>query len=132
MEDRVQRQIREAGQGVYGPSDSWKRGYVTKTSSATVTSYAMKVYDFVVELIMVASYPITITLPPVAEAKGKIYTIYCSTHGESSCDVTIADAGDDAIFSDSGSDVTLAYLNNYVVLFSNGKRWFVLASHLVT
>lgn len=122
MESRVQREVREVGQGVYGPSDSYRRGYKKITSVATTTiASSMAVYDFVTELdITAADY--TLTLPPVAEAKGKIYSIVVLDADTKT--LTVTDAGDDARWTDRelGDD------HDYLVIFSNGKRWFEFCS----
>jgi hypothetical protein len=115
MESRISRQDRELGLGVMKASDSYRSGYVY-----TIVSYAMSVRDFVVEVGLAAGN-ITITLPPVAEARGKIYTIAlldADTH-----DYTVTDKGDDPRWS----DIVLGDDHDYLVLFSNGKRWFELA-----
>lgn len=65
---------------------------------------------------------ITLTLPAVQKAIGKIYTI--TLEDADSKTLTITDAGDDTIFT----DLELGDDNDYAVLFSNGTRWFVLVS----
>uniref|UniRef100_A0A6M3IYR6 Uncharacterized protein n=1 Tax=viral metagenome TaxID=1070528 RepID=A0A6M3IYR6_9ZZZZ len=64
---------------------------------------------------------VTVTLPAVEKARGKIYTITAETVGNN---ITITDAGDDTIFTDSVLDTA----DDYSVLFSNGTRWFELAA----
>lgn len=68
---------------------------------------------------------ITITLPSVEAARGKIYTITCETF---SSNITISDAGDDTIFTTA---LIFTAVDNYAVLYSNGTRWFVLVSVIV-
>ena len=123
MESRISRQDREVGLGVMKASDSYRRGYrkITSVASTGITG-TMSVHDFVVEVdITAASY--TLTLPFVAEARGKIYSIQLVD--ADSYELTITDAGDDPRWT----DVVLGDDHDYLVLFSNGKRWFELAEY---
>lgn len=129
MENRVQRESAELALGEYQPdgtigADTYRSGHRIVTTSSSVATLAMTVRDLVVEVVAVASYPLAITLPPVAEATGKIYSIYSPTHGESSCDITIDDKGDDA----KQAQYTITGADGYALYFSNGKRWFCLIS----
>jgi len=81
-----------------------------------------------------ANGTLTINLPPVGEAKGLIFTVICTTaanskhiyvlaHSESSLG---AQDGDDPSMPSIDLDTTA----DYAVLYSNGRRWFVLASEM--
>ena len=129
MENRNQRESAELALGEYQPdgtigADTYRSGFVKVTSSATVTTKAMTVRELVLQVIAVSSYPLAVTLPPVAEARGKIYSIYSPTHGESSCDITIDDKGDDA----KQAQYTITGADGFALYFSNGIRWFCLIS----
>ena len=76
------------------------------------TSYQMTTYDYVVRPIG----SITLTLPPVAEAKGRIYTVLL----RSTITVTITDKDD----SEYWSDVTLSSEGDWALLYSDGNCWF--------
>ena len=65
----------------------------------------------------------TITLPSVAEAKGRIYSLYMVARNSTE-DITIQDLGDDAGFS----DVTFNLAADQVTLYSDGFQWLTIAS----
>jgi DNA-binding beta-propeller fold protein YncE len=69
------------------------------------------------------SAAITVTLPPVHEAQGKIYTIALVTDGGSN--VTIADRNDSYNWD---GDYTLGDADDAYILYSNGRQWYVLAT----
>lgn len=66
----------------------------------------------------------TITLPGVAEAIGKTFSIL-GTDGLTN-NVTVADA-DDSI---GWSDQTIAKANGSILLYSDGRIWHIIASDL--
>jgi len=65
-----------------------------------------------------ASGAYTITLPSVAEAKGRLYSIVCRS-ADGSNTVTIADKGD----SEDWSDIVLDASHEVVILYSDGLKW---------
>lgn len=80
------------------------------------SAYSMKVHDYAV-ISDTSGGAFTITLPPVAEAKGKSYMI--SFGGSGTTTLTIQDLAGDAGYSDQ----TLNNLNEQLFLYSNGERW---------
>lgn len=67
---------------------------------------------------------ITLTLPAVVEAIGRIYTVSLETDGGK--DLVIQDADD----SVNWTDLTLDTQYDYAVLYCDGRRWWVLASEV--
>lgn len=92
-----------------------------QTSAAANTSYTFTAYG-PRHLIVTTdnANAFTVTLPPIAEVAGQIFSVYLDVDG--GVDVTISDAGDDADFGDS----TLDDADDCSVLFSNGVRWIKL------
>lgn len=97
----------------------------SKTTAASVTgAYSMQVYDHVVRIDAGSSF--TVKLPGVAEARGRVYSVNLASLGGAFA-ATLTDAGDDSAFA----DVVLNAVNEGVVLFSDGYRWWTLASTVV-
>ena len=91
-----------------------------------VANYQMRTFDYVVRPDAdVGSGPITITLPSVADARGRIYT-FLARDADGTNTVTIAHKGD----SEGWSNVTLNNTGEKCVLYSDGVSWFVLMSAL--
>ena len=86
-----------------------------------ITDYQMTTRDYVTRV--VASAATVITLPPVAEASGRLYSILART-ATSANTVTIQDKGD----SESWTDIVLVTDDNYAVMYSDGMKWYALAS----
>ena len=99
-----------------------RAGEVFVTSSATVTTYAMSVYETVLRIILVSTNAMAVTLPSVAEAAGKLYSIGITTDGGATA--TVSDKGDDAALT----DITLTDDEDGVVLYSDGRYWWVMAT----
>ena len=91
--------------------------FLAATVSATLT-----VNQQTVECVTGAAVDVTITLPNVEEAKGRIFTIQLITDG--GFDVVIQDQDE----SRSWTDLTLDTALDYAVLYSDGRKWWVLAS----
>lgn len=101
--------------------DKEQRELVRGNFQAITATATLDVWDLDVKVDGTAA-DITLTLPAVEKARGKIYTI--TLEDADSKTLTITDAGDDTIFS----DLALGDDDDYAVLFSNGTRWLVLAS----
>ena len=88
------------------------------------SNYEMSVRDYVLRPYADAdSGPITITLPPVAEAKGRFYSVLCRGASWANS-VTITDKGD----SECWDDVIL-YDNCHAMLwYSDGLYWHMLGA----
>jgi hypothetical protein len=69
----------------------------------------------------------TITLPPVAKAKGLIFTISATIAGSAA--LTVEDYNDD---SDVWSDLTLDADNDRVALDSDGIQWWEFQNAIAT
>ena len=80
-------------------------------------SYQMKTYDYVVRPDS-SQGAITITLPPVAEAKGRWYSIVARAVGN---DITVADKDDSECWP---GDITLNVKCQKLLLFSDGLTWY--------
>lgn len=86
--------------------------FVSKTAAATLT-----ILEQVVSCDSTAG-AMAITLPPVSEAKGKIFSITLAVDGG---DVTIQDQ-DDSLFFDG--DYTLDDVGDGYALYSDGRSWW--------
>lgn len=105
-------------------------------------SYTMKPYDHVVMVENSAGEAI-VYLPNVAEAAGMIYLIYQTDATGTSVDVkaqgdaaytetdicAVADDANTVIDVDTGAE--LAAVGEYVLMFSTGISWHILASHAI-
>lgn len=87
-----------------------------------VVSYQMKTYDYVVRP-SGAVGAITVTLPPVAEAKGRFYSIIATSVAVGN--ITVADKDDSECW---GGDLTLSAKCDALLLYSDGRCWFVWGS----
>jgi len=86
--------------------------------------YAMSVWDYVLRPSADAdSGPITITLPPVAEAKGRLYSI-CIRNADGVNTVTIEDRQDDS--ECWLGDVTYDGKCDGNLWYSDGLKWWAL------
>ena len=91
------------------------REVVDKYIDSTV-SVQMKNYDFVVRPNSAA--PLTLTLPPVAEAKGRCYSIL----NRGAAAAVIADKNDSEGWT---ADINLSH-DDHITLFSDGLTWWPL------
>lgn len=85
-----------------------------------IANYQMKVLDYVVR----ASAPagnVTITLPPVAEAKGQWYSIIMTADTNN---LIIADKNDSEYWP---GDITLTDTGDGVLAYSDGRCWICFA-----
>jgi hypothetical protein len=96
-------------------------GQVRDKYEFVTAALVMDVYDMCVECDTTAA-AFAVTLPNVALAKGKIYTIMLVTDG--GFDVTIQD-NDEAKF---WSNLTLDDAGDGYALYSNGRQWFIIAT----
>lgn len=80
----------------------------------------LKVTDQTVVLTVTGAY--TVTLPEVAEARGRMYSFTQSPGVTGTGDITITDAGDDASFT----DVIIDAENEKATLYSDGVHWHML------
>lgn len=85
---------------------------------AVTAAVTMEVYQQIVEVVMGAS-AYALTLPPVAQAIGRHYTIYVKTNATPSV-LTIQDQDE----STGWTDIQLAVAGANVILFSDGKIWY--------
>ena len=89
----------------------------TVVSAAATITATMTVRDQVVLITCVGGNAMTITLPSVKQAKGRIYSLRLIAAGGTAA--TIQDLGDDAALS----DVTLAAAAAAAVFYSDGFKW---------
>jgi len=93
--------------------------FLHATESATLT-----VNQNVVVGTTGAVVDVTLTLPAVVDAIGRIFTISLETDGGK--DIVIQDADD----SVNWTDLTLDTQYDYAILLCDGRRWWVLASEV--
>ncbi len=86
-----------------------------------IVSYVMKTTDYVVR--PNTSTTLTLTLPPVAEAKGRFYSIIARGAGA----VTVEDQDDSECWL---GDMTLGSKCDGCLLYSDGLAWFVVSALL--
>ena len=94
--------------------------YVFATVSMTLASNQV-----VCECVTGGAVDVTITLPNVEEAAGKIYSISLITDG--GFDVVVQDQDESR---DWEGDFTMDTALDYVLLYSDGRKWFVLNSEV--
>lgn len=106
-------------------------------------SYDMNPYDHVVIATQTDSGAVTINLPSVVEAAGQFYFVYASALNSDTIDVkALADATYTetdicAVADDTNTPVDIATgaelgaAGEYVLLFSTGISWHILASHAI-
>lgn len=95
--------------------------FVDATTAAKTVYLALN--DTVVRVAASATFDATIYLPHVSEAKGMSYSIL-ATDADTGDVVTIADLSD----SENWSNLTLNATNEGVVLYSDGRKWWTIAS----
>lgn len=83
------------------------------------TSYQMKTYDYVVRPTPASGESIIITLPPVAEAKGRWYSIICRAIDGGSI-VTVANKDDSEAWA---GDIACNSTGDRILAFSDGLAW---------
>lgn len=69
---------------------------------------------------------ITVTLPSVGEAIGKVFTFHAPTAGTDTQAVTLEDKDNDSVAW--GGDFALDADDDIIVLFSDGRIWHVLVN----
>lgn len=88
-------------------------------------NYTMSPKDYRVRPSNASGGGITITLPPVAEAKGRLYSILVRD-ADTFNTVTIADNNDDS--ERWGGDIALNSPGDRMVLYSDGLAWYPFLS----
>ena len=87
--------------------------------------YEMSVYDYVVRPSAHLAGPITITLPPVALARGRWYSILCMAAGAVNT-VTVQDQDDSECWP--GDFVFNAKCDN-ALCYSDGRKWYTFRNN---
>lgn len=88
-----------------------------------IVNTQMTTYDFVVRPSADGdSGPITITLPPVAEAKGRFYSII-ARNADAINTITIADRNDSECW---GGDIVMDGKCDRALMYSDGLAWLAL------
>lgn len=95
---------------------------LTAVATGTLT-HEMSVHEHVIWCVTNDTEPITVSLPPVSEARGMIYAIYVKARSVDN--VTVTDRDDDAGLS----DITLDATAEYTLLLSDGFYWYEIASN---
>lgn len=131
METRISREGREVAKSMSSGSDSLSthatsgKTRLTHTSVTENTTYQMKVYEFLIEVLTSATYTTTVRLPNVSEARGKIYAIKLHTDGGQDITVQCYGDSDDAY---GWSDLTIGTAGSGYVLYSDGESWWQLGT----
>ena len=71
---------------------------------------------------------ITLTLPPVGEAIGKVFSVHAPTIGTDTNTVTLEDHYSDSV--DWNGDFTLDADDDRILLYSDGRCWHVLNNQI--
>jgi len=95
-------------------------GYYITGAAALATTLTSRMRHLMVT--QTGAHTCAVTLPPVMECAGQVFSIVCDARGSST--VTIADAGDDPDFT----TITLNAADEFAVVMSNGVRWLTLVS----
>lgn len=107
--------------GFYESNDVFqKRVDITATK-------ALSVYEQIV-VVGTTTGNITVTLPPVHKAVGKIYTVHTPTIGTDTNTCTLEDDNNDSV--DWNGDYTLDADNDRISLFSDGRCWWVIDNQI--
>ena len=107
--------IKEIIDGTTGVTD-----YAVKTAD-----YSMTVRDLTVSA-LATTKKVTISLPSVAMAKGKTFTIFAA--GASVTYPVVVQDLDDARGWNENGDISLTHAEDYVVLSSDGMRWRLIGT----
>lgn len=100
---------------------------IVEISTSVDYSVTLKPYEQVVRIVTLADgQDITVTLPSVTEARGRMYSVHLLTRGDDEV-VTLADQ-DDSL--DWGGDYTIDAASDSILLYSDGFRWFVLDNEI--
>ena len=97
-----------------------------------VTNYAVKTADYSMTVrdltvsALATTKKVTISLPSVAAAKGKTFTIFAA--GASVTYPVVVQDLDDARGWNENGDISLTHAEDYVVFFSDGMRWQILGT----
>ena len=106
----------------------WGQDTVVDKYHAPNADYVMNTRDYVMRpSANSTSGPITITLPPVSEARGRFYGIVCRDADPVNT-VTVEDFKDDS--ECWAGDITLDGKCDEVLLYSDGMKWFLLGKVL--
>ena len=107
---------------------SWEQDTVVDKYHAPNADYVMNTRDYVLRPSAdPTSGPITITLPPVSEARGRFYAIVCR-NADPVNTVTVEDFKDDS--ECWAGDVTLDGKCDEALFYSDGMKWFLLGKVL--
>ena len=101
-----------------------KKQYGWKIVSAAAT---LTPADRKVEIVGVGSN-FTVTLPPVKEAEEMVPYVFRMTARGSSETITLADGGDDSVWS----NLSFNAVADWLVLISDGEHWLNIAANSVS
>lgn len=108
--------------------DTVELGQVPRRDWLTIvpvdTSVVLDIDDRVVLCSSVADAAYTMTLPSVAKAAGLIFTIHLTARTAGA--YTLQDCDD----SDDWDDLTLNTAEDGVCLFSDGRKWWIIANYI--
>lgn len=99
-----------------------------KTVVAPGTTYQMTKRDLVVETSTTSGNNVVLKLPPVAEAAGRIYSIFCTSYSTGTLTISTADSYIND--NDTTQSLTMDATDEYLVIFCDGFRWFSLATNI--
>ena len=101
----------------------------TSTVKVITANTTLKPFEQNVRVTAPASGTVTITLPPVAECRGKKFYIEC-TGTAGAGDIAIADQNDAIVDLSVGDNMTVA--DDYVCIENWGGRLWIVASEVTT
>lgn len=101
--------------------DVVENNYLAVLGAAGATQLTVNQTRVVVDMTTSAQ---SIYLPPVAKAKGGFYTIEAPLGSTNSCTIACSSAQDDAR---GWRNIVLDAVDDYVVLYSDGERWIIVA-----
>jgi hypothetical protein len=105
--------------GVESRQDLIDDGQVLNKTSFLLVAATLTAQQQVVEYDTDVGGACAVTLPPVIEAMGKMYSISLVEDGG---DLTVQDQDD----SRDWTDIVLTADDDYVLLYSDGRKWFSL------
>jgi len=101
-----------------------KEVYRQDPSATYITAtYAMVPTD--VNVVVTAGGAITLTLPPISECSGKIFTI--RRPGDSTHAVTLTDKGDSIDWDNKTLDAT----EDAIAVYAGAQKWFIIDNEIV-
>lgn len=120
MEDRISREMSDAG---IASTTGARSGRKYLTSASGNITYSMTLRDFLVIVSIGVGYDMTITLPSISGARGKIYAV--KLIGTIATETIIVQDRDDG--RGDLTKTSTATTGDKLVLLSDGDAWHILS-----